>query len=38
MQRTTSRLLSRPLRTEDLASLFAIYGDLATNRYNPAGL
>jgi RimJ/RimL family protein N-acetyltransferase len=37
MQRTTSRLLSRPLRTEDLASLFAIYGDLATNRYNPAG-
>lgn len=37
MQRTTSRLLLRPPRTEDLASLFAIYGDPATNQYNPAG-
>lgn len=37
MQRTTSRLLLRPPQTEDLAGLFAIYGDPATNQYNPAG-
>lgn len=37
MQRTTSRLLLRPPRAEDLASLFAIYGDPATNRFNPSG-
>jgi len=37
MQRTTSRLLLRPPRAEDLASLFAIYGDPATNQFNPAG-
>jgi RimJ/RimL family protein N-acetyltransferase len=37
MQRTTSRLLLRPPQPEDLAGLFAIYGDPATNQYNPAG-
>ncbi|MFJ7284590.1 GNAT family N-acetyltransferase [Pseudomonas sp. NPDC099000] len=37
MQRSTSRLLLSPPRTEDLASLFAIYGDPGTNQYNPAG-
>ena len=37
MQRTTSRLVLRPPRAEDLASLFAIYGDPATNQFNPAG-
>jgi RimJ/RimL family protein N-acetyltransferase len=37
MQRTTSRLLLRPPQPEDLASLFAIYGDPATNQFNPAG-
>ncbi|MHC8319829.1 GNAT family N-acetyltransferase [Pseudomonas sp. GB2N2] len=37
MQRTTSRLLLKPPRAEDLASLFAIYGDPATNQFNPAG-
>jgi RimJ/RimL family protein N-acetyltransferase len=37
MQRTTSRLVLRPPRAEDLASLFAIYADPATNQFNPAG-
>ena len=36
-QRTTSRLILRPPRLDDLASLFAIYGDPATNQFNPSG-
>lgn len=35
--RLTERLILRPPRPEDLASLFAIYGDPATNQFNPAG-
>ena len=37
MLRTTSRLVLRPPGMDDLASLFAIYGDPATNTFNPAG-
>ncbi|MGE8147065.1 GNAT family N-acetyltransferase [Pseudomonas frederiksbergensis] len=34
---TTARLSLRPPTAEDLARLFAIYGDPATNQFNPAG-
>lgn len=37
MQRTTSRLIFRPVKAEDLVRLFAINGDPATNQFNPAG-
>ncbi|KOX99068.1 GNAT family N-acetyltransferase [Pseudomonas nunensis] len=37
MQQTTERLILRPPMAEDLARLFAIYGDPATNQFNPAG-
>jgi RimJ/RimL family protein N-acetyltransferase len=37
MQRTTARLILRPPCPDDLADLFAIYGDPDTNRFNPAG-
>jgi RimJ/RimL family protein N-acetyltransferase len=37
MPRTTSRLILRPPRADDLASVFAIHSDPATNQYNPAG-
>jgi len=37
MQRTTPRLLLRPPRPEDLASMFAIYSDPQTNLFNPNG-
>lgn len=37
MQRTTSRLILRPPHADDLASVFAIHSDPATNQYNPAG-
>jgi len=37
MQRTTSRLILRPPHSDDLASVFAIHSDPATNQYNPAG-
>ncbi|MBT2372166.1 GNAT family N-acetyltransferase [Pseudomonas fluorescens] len=33
----TSRLILRQPTEDDVASVFAIYGDPATNRYNPAG-
>ncbi len=33
----TSRLLLRPVAKDDLGDLFAIYGDPATNTFNPAG-
>ena len=33
----TKRLLLRPVRAEDEADLFRIYGDPATNTFNPAG-
>lgn len=36
-QRTTSRLILRAPQPEDAASVFAIYGDPQTNRFNPAG-
>jgi len=35
--KNTSRLILRQPTENDVASLFAIYGDPATNRYNPAG-
>ncbi|MBK5410710.1 GNAT family N-acetyltransferase [Pseudomonas sp. TH34] len=34
---TTSRLIFRAPTVDDAASVFAIYGDPETNRYNPAG-
>lgn len=34
---TTERLILRPAAADDVASVFAIYGDPETNRYNPAG-
>ncbi|WP_288378369.1 GNAT family N-acetyltransferase [uncultured Massilia sp.] len=37
MHRTTDRLILRPPEPADLAALFAIYGDPATNTFNPAG-
>jgi len=37
MHKTTARLILRPPKTEDLARLFEIYGDPATNQFNPAG-
>lgn len=37
MQRLTSRLVLRPPTEDDLQLLFAIYGDPATNTFNPAG-
>lgn len=37
MHRTTSRLILRPPHRDDLASVFAIHSDPATNQYNPAG-
>lgn len=37
MQRTTERLILRPPTRDDLASLFAIYGDPATHQFNPFG-
>lgn len=35
--RTTARLVLRPPVPDDQARLFAIYGDPATNTFNPAG-
>ncbi|WP_336779205.1 GNAT family N-acetyltransferase [Pantoea sp. USHLN256] len=37
MQLTTSRLHLRPVITSDADDLFRIYGDPATNTFNPAG-
>jgi RimJ/RimL family protein N-acetyltransferase len=37
MTRTTERLILRPPTADDLPRLFAIYGDPATNQFNPAG-
>jgi RimJ/RimL family protein N-acetyltransferase len=37
MPRTTERLTLRAPTQDDLASLFAIYGDPSTNRFNPSG-
>ena len=37
MHRTTPRLILRPTTVADLEHLFAIYGDPATNTFNPAG-
>ncbi|WP_268800379.1 GNAT family N-acetyltransferase [Pseudomonas huanghezhanensis] len=37
MQRSTSRLILRPPRADDLACVFAIHSDPETNQYNPAG-
>lgn len=37
MQRLTSRLILRPPILNDLARLFEIYGDPATNQFNPSG-
>jgi RimJ/RimL family protein N-acetyltransferase len=34
---TTPRLILRAPTVDDVASVFAIYGDPETNRYNPAG-
>lgn len=34
---TTPRLMLRPVTVDDAASVFAIYGDPETNRYNPSG-
>ncbi len=36
-QKTTSRLILRRPTEDDVTHVFAIYGDPATNRYNPAG-
>ena len=35
--RTTLRLALRPPQAQDLDALYAIYGDAATNAFNPAG-
>jgi RimJ/RimL family protein N-acetyltransferase len=37
MHRTTTRLILRRPTSEDLVSLFSIYGDPATNQFNPSG-
>ncbi|WP_369790463.1 GNAT family N-acetyltransferase [Rouxiella sp. WC2420] len=37
MQLTSERLILRPIRASDLDDLFRIYGDPATNQFNPAG-
>lgn len=37
MPRTTERLILRAPTQNDLESLFAIYGDPATNQFNPSG-
>lgn len=37
MEHTSARLRLRPPAEDDLARLFAIYGDAATNTFNPAG-
>lgn len=37
MRLTTSRLLLRPVSALDAGDLFRIYGDPATNTFNPAG-
>lgn len=37
MQVETNRLCFRPVLASDLAALYNIYGDPATNTYNPAG-
>jgi len=37
MERASERLLLRPPTVDDLERLFAIYGDAATNTFNPAG-
>lgn len=37
MEHTSARLRLRPPVEDDLARLFAIYGDAATNTFNPAG-
>ncbi|KFE54529.1 GNAT family N-acetyltransferase [Pseudomonas syringae] len=37
MHRTTARLVLRKPNADDLESLFAIYGDPATNQFNPSG-
>ncbi|MHA6575771.1 GNAT family N-acetyltransferase [Pseudomonas yamanorum] len=34
---TTQRLILRPPTVDDASSVFAIYGDPETNRYNPSG-
>lgn len=37
MQLASPRLLLRSVKNQDLADLFRIYGDPATNQFNPAG-
>lgn len=37
MRHTTPRLLLRPPMQDDVTPLYAIYGDAATNTFNPAG-
>ncbi len=37
MDFNTKRLYLRPVKPEDVSALFAIYGDPATNTFNPAG-
>ena len=37
MEHTSPKLRLRPPAEDDLARLFAIYGDAATNTFNPAG-
>lgn len=37
MHCTTERLLLRPPTQDDLASLFAVYGDPQTHQFNPSG-
>lgn len=37
MQLTSERLLLRPIKNTDIDDLFRIYGDPATNNFNPAG-
>lgn len=37
MMTTTTQLILRPAKADDLARLFAIYGDPETNQFNPAG-
>lgn len=37
MQLTSERLILRPVQSGDIDDLFRIYGDPATNQFNPAG-
>nr|MBA2813992.1 GNAT family N-acetyltransferase [Candidatus Pantoea persica] len=37
MQITTERLALRPVEAQDIDSLYRIYGDPATNAFNPVG-